>query len=195
MSPSQEIFLCHNLVSHRNLRLIVTSWTPSDCIRGLKIFIVVLLREPWPIFIQIIFSVAFLIESSFSVTMLPCCKRLSVSIKVSCKELLQLVYNIGRISRRKFRIWNHVIDSENRFQARSLAIVPRAGFGITEHEWLKTVLQLKIISHSSSFCVDCSGVLVPGGFGIRGTLGKLQAISWARARKIPFLGKTDVYES
>lgn len=138
MSPSQEIFLCHNLVSHRNLRLIVTSWTPSDCIRGLKIFIVVLLREPWPIFIQIIFSVAFLIESSFSVTMLPCCKRLSVSIKVSCKELLQLVYNIGRISRRKFRIWNHVIDSENRFQARSLAIVPRAGFGITEHEWLKT---------------------------------------------------------
>ncbi|KAB0403629.1 hypothetical protein E2I00_017903 [Balaenoptera physalus] len=39
------------------------------------------------------------------------------------------------------------------------------------------------------------GVLVPGGFGIRGTLGKLQAISWARSRKIPFLGKTDVYES
>ncbi|XP_060148875.1 CTP synthase 2 isoform X3 [Globicephala melas] len=32
------------------------------------------------------------------------------------------------------------------------------------------------------------GVLVPGGFGIRGTLGKLQAISWARSRKIPFLG-------
>ncbi|KAF4027288.1 hypothetical protein G4228_018685 [Cervus hanglu yarkandensis] len=31
------------------------------------------------------------------------------------------------------------------------------------------------------------GVLVPGGFGIRGTLGKLQAISWARSRKIPFL--------
>ncbi|KAG8508839.1 CTP synthase 2, partial [Galemys pyrenaicus] len=32
------------------------------------------------------------------------------------------------------------------------------------------------------------GVLVPGGFGIRGTLGKLQAISWARSKKIPFLG-------
>nr|XP_020016205.1 CTP synthase 2-like [Castor canadensis] len=32
------------------------------------------------------------------------------------------------------------------------------------------------------------GVLVPGGFGIRGTLGKLQAISWARTKKIPFLG-------
>lgn len=32
------------------------------------------------------------------------------------------------------------------------------------------------------------GILVPGGFGTRGTLGKLQAISLARAKKIPFLG-------
>ncbi|XP_049622753.1 CTP synthase 2 isoform X2 [Suncus etruscus] len=32
------------------------------------------------------------------------------------------------------------------------------------------------------------GVLVPGGFGMDGTLGKIQAISWARKRKIPFLG-------
>ncbi|KAM7339147.1 hypothetical protein ACRRTK_002631 [Alexandromys fortis] len=32
------------------------------------------------------------------------------------------------------------------------------------------------------------GILVPGGFGLRGTVGKLQAISWARTKKIPFLG-------
>ncbi|XP_078218331.1 CTP synthase 2 isoform X2 [Callithrix jacchus] len=32
------------------------------------------------------------------------------------------------------------------------------------------------------------GILVPGGFGVRGTMGKLQAISWARTKKIPFLG-------
>lgn len=32
------------------------------------------------------------------------------------------------------------------------------------------------------------GLLVPGGFGIRGTSGKIQAISWARTKKIPFLG-------
>ncbi|KAM4046614.1 CTP synthase 2 isoform 1-T2 [Anomaloglossus baeobatrachus] len=32
------------------------------------------------------------------------------------------------------------------------------------------------------------GILVPGGFGSRGTEGKLQAITWARERKIPFLG-------
>lgn len=33
-----------------------------------------------------------------------------------------------------------------------------------------------------------SGVLVPGGFGVRGTEGKIQAINWARKRKKPFLG-------
>ncbi|XP_040279263.1 CTP synthase 2 isoform X2 [Bufo bufo] len=32
------------------------------------------------------------------------------------------------------------------------------------------------------------GILVPGGFGSRGTEGKLEAITWARERKIPFLG-------
>nr|XP_010588431.1 CTP synthase 1-like [Loxodonta africana] len=32
------------------------------------------------------------------------------------------------------------------------------------------------------------GVLVPGGFGVRGTEGKIQAICWARKQKKPFLG-------
>ena len=32
------------------------------------------------------------------------------------------------------------------------------------------------------------GVLVPGGFGIRGVEGKIAAISWARRHEVPFLG-------
>ncbi|KAG8451225.1 hypothetical protein GDO86_003457 [Hymenochirus boettgeri] len=32
------------------------------------------------------------------------------------------------------------------------------------------------------------GILVPGGFGVRGTEGKIQAIAWARKQKKPFLG-------
>lgn len=39
------------------------------------------------------------------------------------------------------------------------------------------------------FSSSCSGVLVPGGFGVRGTEGKIQAISWARKQKKPFLGE------
>lgn len=33
-----------------------------------------------------------------------------------------------------------------------------------------------------------SGILVPGGFGKRGTEGMILAIKWAREQKIPFLG-------
>jgi len=35
---------------------------------------------------------------------------------------------------------------------------------------------------------DVSGILIPGGFGKRGTEGKIAAISYARKNKIPFLG-------
>lgn len=35
---------------------------------------------------------------------------------------------------------------------------------------------------------DLDGILIPGGFGIRGIEGKIQAITYARENKIPFLG-------
>ncbi len=38
------------------------------------------------------------------------------------------------------------------------------------------------------FLGDLDGILVPGGFGERGTEGKIAAIRYARERRIPFLG-------
>jgi len=35
---------------------------------------------------------------------------------------------------------------------------------------------------------NLDGVIVPGGFGTRGTEGKIRAIEWARRNKMPFLG-------
>ncbi len=35
---------------------------------------------------------------------------------------------------------------------------------------------------------NVSGILIPGGFGKRGTKGKIAAIKYARVNKIPFLG-------
>ena len=35
---------------------------------------------------------------------------------------------------------------------------------------------------------DVSGILIPGGFGKRGTEGKIEAIKYAREKNIPFLG-------
>lgn len=41
---------------------------------------------------------------------------------------------------------------------------------------------------AEKFLKDVSGIVVPGGFGIRGVDGKVQAIQYARQQKIPFLG-------
>ena len=35
---------------------------------------------------------------------------------------------------------------------------------------------------------DIQGVIVPGGFGVRGTEGKIECIRWARENKVPYLG-------
>ncbi|MGA1824826.1 MAG: CTP synthase, partial [bacterium] len=41
---------------------------------------------------------------------------------------------------------------------------------------------------AEKYLKDADAILVPGGFGSRGVKGKIQAIRWARERKIPFLG-------
>ncbi len=35
---------------------------------------------------------------------------------------------------------------------------------------------------------DCHGIIVPGGFGVRGTEGKIQCIRYARENRLPYLG-------
>ncbi len=40
----------------------------------------------------------------------------------------------------------------------------------------------------NKYLKNISGILIPGGFGKRGTEGKIAAISYARKNKIPFLG-------
>jgi CTP synthase len=41
---------------------------------------------------------------------------------------------------------------------------------------------------AASFLEDVDGILVPGGFGERGTEGKIGAVKFARERKVPFFG-------
>jgi len=41
---------------------------------------------------------------------------------------------------------------------------------------------------AAAFLENVNGILVPGGFGERGTEGKIQAVKFARERKIPFFG-------
>ena len=44
------------------------------------------------------------------------------------------------------------------------------------------------VSEIKSKLKNISGILIPGGFGKRGTEGKIEAIKYARNNKIPFLG-------
>jgi len=44
------------------------------------------------------------------------------------------------------------------------------------------------ISEIKNKLKEASGILIPGGFGKRGTEGKIEAIKYAREQKIPFLG-------
>jgi CTP synthase len=41
---------------------------------------------------------------------------------------------------------------------------------------------------ADTYLKDVKGILVPGGFGVRGVDGKIAAIQYARERRIPFLG-------
>ena len=56
-----------------------------------------------------------------------------------------------------------------------------------EIHWIDT----SVFENNSTRLKDLSkydGLIVPGGFGSRGTKGKIQAIRYAREKKIPFLG-------
>ena len=43
-----------------------------------------------------------------------------------------------------------------------------------------------------SLC-SSQALLVPGGFGVRGTQGKIEAITWARTHSILHLNYCDIY--
>jgi CTP synthase len=56
-----------------------------------------------------------------------------------------------------------------------------------ETKWIEAE-DLEGAGSSDPFFKDVQGILVPGGFGARGVEGKINAIAYARERKIPFLG-------
>jgi CTP synthase len=63
------------------------------------------------------------------------------------------------------------------------------GIGNDAEVMFKRVNSEKILkSNVGKYLKGVSGILVPGGFGMRGIEGKFKAIEYARTQKIPFLG-------
>ncbi len=64
-----------------------------------------------------------------------------------------------------------------------------AGYGLETQVDLKWVEAEQLEGGDPEpFLADCHGVLVPGGFGVRGTRGMIEAIRWARENRVPFFG-------
>ena len=64
-----------------------------------------------------------------------------------------------------------------------------AGYGLETQVDLKWVEGEEIDSgNAAAKLSDCHGILVPGGFGIRGTQGMIEAVRYARENKVPFFG-------
>lgn len=57
-----------------------------------------------------------------------------------------------------------------------------------EVEWISAEKLEKKDEKAWEVLKNCAGILVPGGFGIRGTEGKIMAADYAREHKIPYLG-------
>ena len=64
-----------------------------------------------------------------------------------------------------------------------------AGYGLETQVDLKWVEGEEIeAGRAGDKLADCHGVLVPGGFGVRGTHGMIEAVRYARENRIPFFG-------
>jgi len=96
--------------------------------------------------------------------------------------------------------WNQTVSREYRHEV-TVGIVTKYGvedvyLSIKEalrHAGRFLETQIKIEWFDAEHLTDaklatCDGILVPGGFGIRGTEGKIEAIRYARTNKKPFLG-------
>ncbi len=80
------------------------------------------------------------------------------------------------------------LDLKESYKSLTEALI-HAGANLDANVEIKWVDSEKIENNSAKkYLIDCDGILVAGGFGERGIEGKIQAIQYAREKKIPFLG-------
>ncbi len=80
------------------------------------------------------------------------------------------------------------LDLKESYKSLTEALI-HAGAHLDRRVAIKWVDSEKIEEDGGEkYLSDCDGVLVAGGFGKRGTEGKIRAIEYARTQKIPYLG-------
>jgi CTP synthase len=101
--------------------------------------------------------------------------------------------------------WRHVVQRITRPKYETTIAVVGKYTGLTEsYKSLNEALTHGGIPHDTAVklryvesthledparqLADCDGILVPGGFGERGTEGKIAAVRYAREKRVPFFG-------
>ena len=80
------------------------------------------------------------------------------------------------------------LDLKESYKSLTEALI-HAGAHFDTHVKIKWVDSEKVEEDGAEkYLQDCDSILVAGGFGERGIEGKIQAIQYAREKKIPFLG-------
>ncbi|MCZ2257512.1 CTP synthase [Sporosarcina sp. G11-34] len=102
------------------------------------------------------------------------------------KELVQLVKSLSK----KVRIG--LVGKYVELQDAYISVVEalyHAGYGYDTEIEVKWIDSEEVtVDNVSELLGDIDGVVVPGGFGDRGINGKVEAITYAREHKLPFLG-------
>ena len=102
--------------------------------------------------------------------------------------------------------WNQVVEADlaRKYEVKVAMVGKYTGLSdaykslneALNHAGLKNLVKVKIVyidaelieTHGIDILKPMDGILIPGGFGERGTEGKILAIQYARENKIPFLG-------
>ena len=123
-------------------------------------------------------------------TLTPICKQLELSnCQPKMDEWSDLVHKIlkpaGEV---KIAFVGKYLDLKESYKSLTEALI-HAGAHSDLKVGIKWVDSEKVEEDGGEkYLQDCDGVLVAGGFGKRGTEGKIRAIEYARTHKIPFLG-------
>jgi CTP synthase len=115
-------------------------------------------------------------------------------------------FHLPTDNRPNLNAWHHIVDTHfNPEGAVTIAVVGKyvslldsykslmealthGGIANRTKVNLRWVDAEKLEGGDMSELMDVEGILVPGGFGERGTLGKIRAIEFARKSQIPFFG-------
>jgi len=118
------------------------------------------------------------------------CKKLDLNCnEIDNSEWLEMVYRIKNL---KENVTIGLVGKYVELHDAYLSVVEslsHGGFSNNSKIEIKWINAEEVTSENiEDYLKNVDGILVPGGFGDRGVEGKVEAIKYARMKKVPFLG-------